>query len=288
MRVFKTLRKYGLLIIVVVVWAACSNSAEEKPLAKVGTHYLYPSDVSRMLPPNSSKEDSAVLANEYINKWVKQELLIQKANENLSEEQKDVNRELEEYRNSLIIYRYKNELVKQRMDTAVSREEIEAFYTQNKQTFLLDRCIVKAVFIKIPIDLAHPEQLKEMIKDDSEEGQSELQDYCMQYAKNFEIALDNWIDFTVLNRNLPVSINDPESFLTQNKLREMSDSDYYYLVNIHDYMLANDLAPLEFVENNIKNLILNQRKIKFLKELENTVFTEGERQKKFKIYVENE
>ncbi|WP_167618570.1 hypothetical protein [Maribellus sediminis] len=285
---FKTLLKYSLFIAVVLTGAACSESVQEKPVAQVGSHYLYPSDISRIMPANTSKEDSAILAGDYINKWVKQELMIQKANENLSDDQKNLTRELEEYRNSLIIYRYKNELVKQRMDTVVTPEQIEAFYTANQQTFLLDRCIVKAVFIKIPSELANPEQLKEMVKDDSEEGQSELRDYCMQYAKNFEIALDSWIDFAVLNRNLPENISDPESFLTRNNLKEMDDSNYYYLVSIHDYMLTNDLAPLEFVENNIKNLILNQRKIKFLRELENNIYTEGERQKKFKIYQENE
>jgi hypothetical protein len=286
--VFKVTLKYSWLLLVVLMVAACSDTTQEKPLAQVESHYLYPSDISRMLPANASKEDSAVLAAEYINKWVKQELLIQKANENLSENQKDLSRELEEYRNSLIIYRYKNELVKQKMDTSVSQQQIKEFYNNNNSAFLLDRSIVKAVFIKIPKELANPNQLKEMLTNLTEEGQSELKDYCVQYAKNFEIAIDNWIDFTVLNRNLPETISNPEQFLRQTKLSEMSDSDYYYILHIHDYILTNDLAPLEFVENNIKNLILNQRKIKFLKELENNIYTEGERQKKFKIYSENE
>ncbi len=269
-------------------WGACTEKVEQQPVARVGEHYLYPSDISRMLPPNTDSEDSIMLANDYINKWVKQQLLIEKANENLTPDQKDVARELEEYRNSLIIYRYKNELVRQRMDTVVTPEQINDYYEQNRQTFLLDRSIVKAVFIKIPNDLANPSMLKEMVKDDSEEGRIELRDYCMQYAKNFEIATDKWIDFAVLNRNLPQPIDDPETFLARNKTSEMNDANYYYLVHIQDYMLANDLAPLEFVENNIKNLILNRRKIEFLKELEENIYTEGERQNKFRIYRESE
>lgn len=284
---FKVFRKYGLILLVFAL-GACADKAEEQAVARVGENYLYPSDISGMLPPGTGREDSIMLAGDYINKWVKQQLMIEKANENLTPDQKDVTRELEEYRNSLIIYRYKNELVRQRMDTVVTPEQIREFYEQNRQTFLLDRCIVKAVFIKIPNDLANPSMLKEMVKDDSEEGKIELRDYCMQYAKNFEIALDNWIDFAVLNRNLPDPIDDPATFLSSYKTREMNDTNYYYLVHIHDYMLANDLAPLEFVENNIKNLILNRRKIEFLKEIENNIYTEGERQKKFRIYAESE
>ncbi len=284
---FKFFRKYGFVLLVLIM-GACSEQLQEQPVARVGEHYLYPSEISRILPPNTGREDSIMLTEDYINKWVKQQLLIEKANENLTPDQKDVTRELEEYRNSLIIYRYKNELVRQRMDTLVTPEQIRDFYEQNRQTFLLDRSIVKAVFIKIPNDLANPSMLKEMVKDNSDEGQIELRDYCMQYAKNFEIALDNWIDFAVLNRNLPEPIDDPAAYMTRNNTYEMNDANYYYLVHIQDYMLANDLAPLEFVENNIKNLILNRRKIEFLKEIENNIYTEGERQNKFKIYAESE
>lgn len=281
---FKAIRKYLWLILLAGFAVSCTRKQAEKPVARVGERYLYRSDLASILPANASSEDSILLTSDYIARWVKQELMIQKANENLTAVQKDVNRELEEYRNSLIIYRYKNELVRQRMDTVVSREEIETYYENNKTNFNLDRCIVKAVFVKLPVDIANPSLLKEMAYDVSKEGQAELRDYCSQYAKSYQISLDNWIDFQVLNRNLPEPADDPETFVRLNSEKEMYDSNYYYLVSIHDYMLANDLAPIEFVENNIKNLILNQRKITFLKELEDNIFTEAERQEKFTIY----
>ncbi|RIJ45444.1 hypothetical protein D1614_22915 [Maribellus luteus] len=261
----------------------CSEAPREEPVAQVGDRFLYKSDLLKIFPGNATREDSILIATDYINKWVKQELMIQKANENLSPGQKDVTRELEEYRNSLIIFRYKNELMQQRMDTVVTPAQIEQYYEQNKTTFNLDRSIVKGVYVRIPQELANVDALKTMVQDMTDEGQSILRDYCTRYAKNFEIAT-NWIDFKVLNRNLPVQIDDPEAFLRNNSLKEMTDEDYYYLVSILDYKLTNDLAPLEFVENDIKNLILNQRKIKFLREVETNIFKEGERQKKFKIY----
>jgi len=281
--VFKQIRKYGWLLLLSGLWFSCSDKTAEKPLARVGDHYLYPSDLSK-IPANTSKEDSILITEDNISRWIKNELMIQKANENLTTNQKDVNKELEEYRNSLIIYRYKNELMKQRMDTVVSKKEIQEYYTNNPGNFRLDRCIVKAVFIKIPVDIANSGLLKEMARDVSEEGQAELRDYCTQYAKSYQIAIDNWIDFQLLNRNLPEQVEDPETFVLKNREKEMNDSNYYYLVYIHDYMLANDLAPIEFVENDIKNLILNQRKIRFLKEMEENIYTEAERQKKFTIY----
>ncbi|HPF51337.1 MAG TPA: hypothetical protein PK335_07160 [Draconibacterium sp.] len=285
---YKTIRKYGCLIALAGMLGSCAEKPVKEPVARVGERYLYRSDLLGILPSGYSKEDSIIITDDYISRWVKQELMIQKANENLTASQKDVSKELDEYRNSLIIYRYKNELIKQRMDTVVTQEQIENYYENNKNNFNLDHCIVKAVFVKIPTELANPSLLREMAKDDSKEGQDELRDYCTQYAKSYQISLDSWIDFQVLNRNLPEHVDDPEAFVRLNREKEMNDSNYYYLVSIHDYMLANDLAPIEFVENNIKNLILNQRKIKFLKQLEDNVYTEAERQNKFSIYDDSD
>ncbi len=280
---FKLLLKYGWILTGVMLLYSCTKTPNEEPVAQVGDRYLYKSDFLKIFPSNATREDSILIATDYINKWIKQELLLLKANENLSTEQKNVDREVEEYRNSLIIFRYKNELMKQRMDTVVTPAQISEYYDANKENFKLDRPIVKGVYVRIPTELANPESMRAMVNDMTDEGQAILRDYCARYAKNFEIAT-HWIDFQLLNRNLPEQIDDPETFLRTTTLQEMNDEDYYYLVSILDFKLTNDLAPLEFVENNIKNLILNQRKIRFLREVENNIFTEGERQKRFKIY----
>lgn len=283
---FRQFLQYGWLICALIVIKACSPESGDKPVATVGDKVLYQSNISEILPKNCSHDDSIRLASEYINKWVKEELMVQKADENLSAEQKDVNKELRAYRNSLIIYKYKNELIKQRMDTVVTSKEIEKFYEEHPENFNLNRSIVKAIFVMQPNDLSNPELLKQLVADTTEEGIAELKEYCGQYAKKVEIATEEWIDFEVLKQNFPDEIKDPQRFMRQNSLIEMNDSNYYYLVNIHDYKLTNDLAPIEFVENSIKNLILNQRKIKFLKEIEENIYSEGIRKNRFRIYNE--
>ncbi len=275
---------YSFIVAMAIIFAGCSTENTDEPLASVGEKVLYRSKVDEILPKGISAEDSISMSNNYIDKWIKQELLIQKADENLSIDQKDLREELEEYRNSLIIYKYKNELIKQRMDTIVTNQQIEEFYNNNPSNFNLNYSIVKATFVMIPGDLADPDLVKSLIADTSPEGLDELRDYCGQYAKRVNISADEWISFQMLEKNFPNKVEDDETFLTQQKLYEMNDSNYYYIVSIHDYKLTNDLAPIEFVRNNIKNLILNQRKIKFLKEIEENIYTEGVRKKKFRIY----
>lgn len=282
--VYKRQITYRFIVVLIIIIAACSTEKIDEPVASVGEKVLYRSKVDDILPKGISKEDSISMSQNYIDKWIKQELLIQKADENLSAEQKDLRNELEEYRNSLIIYKYKNELIKQRMDTVVTHQQIEEFYNNNPSNFNLNNSIVKATFVMIPGDLADPDLVKSLIADTSPEGLDELRDYCGQYAKKVNISAEEWISFQMLEKNFPEKVEDDEVFLRQNKLYEMNDSNYYYIVSIHDYKLSNDLAPIEFVRNNIKNLILNQRKIKFLKEIEENIYTEGVRKKKFRIY----
>lgn len=286
MKVLRKAIKYGFIIISGIFFLQCNSteSYEKRVLAEVNDKKLFATDLAKIIPSDIGEIDSTILANEYIEKWVKQELLIQKANENLSIEQKNVNRELQEYRNSLIIYKYKNELMKQRMDTTVTNEQIAQFYNAHSENFKLNKTIVKAIFAKVPNEVSNPALLKSLAADTSQEGLSDLKEYCLQYAKRFDIFIDNWVDFETVRNNIPKMIEDTEQFLMRNNQIELNDSDYYYLVRIQEYKLKNELAPLGYINNNIKNLILNKRKIEFLKQIEETIYIEGVKKNKFKIY----
>jgi hypothetical protein len=172
----------------------------------------------------------------------------------------------------------------QQMDTLVTKTQIEQYYNENPDNFKLNTNIVKAVFVKIPNQVANTKLIKELVDDNSEEGKNALREYSIQYAKSFDFFNDNWVNFELVKNNIPGNINDDKQFLARNNQIELKDSIYYYLVNIQDYKLQNELAPLEYVENNIKNLILNKRKIDFLKQVEENIYKEGVRQNKFTIY----
>ncbi len=256
----------------------------DKPVAKVSEKILYRSDIDKIIPHNISEADSALMAEDYIKKWVQNELLIQKARENLSPEQMDVSKEVEDYRNALIIYRYKKEITRQKMDTTVAFEEIEDYYSKNTEYFLLKDNIVKAIFIKIPNEVAKPERLKRYCREYTEEGINELKDYCLQYAKIFDMFGGNWVRFKDVLKHVPLKIENQQRFLSRKKLIELNDDDYYYLIYISEYRLAGQAAPVEYVSGQIKNLILTNRKIELLKNLENEIYEDGVRTNKFSIY----
>jgi hypothetical protein len=286
--VFRLTLKYIFIILTGLLFLKCNKQevSDDKVVAQVGEKKLFQSEISRIIPSEIEEQDSVLMANDYIRKWVKQELLINKANENLTLEQKNLTKEIEEYRNSLIIYKYKNELMNQQMDTLVTNRQIEQYYNANTDNFKLNSNIVKAIFIKIPKEVANPKLIKELADDNSAEGINALREYCIQYAKSFDFFNNNWVDFELVKKNMPGEITDESQFLARNNQIELNDSIYYYLVSIQDYKLKNELAPVEYVETNIKNLILNKRKIEFLKQIEENIYKEGIRQNKFKIYTE--
>ena len=140
--------KYGFINDNVLLVFGCDTKRKvtEDIVAQSGQKKLLASDVAEVIPDDISKEDSMAMAEDYINKWIKQQLLVQKAEENLSVDQKNLTRELEEYRNSLIIYRYKNELMKQRMDTTVTEDQITEYYQANTENFKLNQEYCKSHF----------------------------------------------------------------------------------------------------------------------------------------------
>jgi hypothetical protein len=240
--------------------------------------------VESVIPDHIIAEDSILLAEDYIQKWIRTELLVKKAQENLTIAQRDVSRELEEYRNSLIIYRYQKELMAEKMDTSVSMNEITDYYNKHRETFPLNTDLMKAVYMKIPLQVSHPEQARVFCETPSRESLREMQSFCSRYAVDYKFYTDQWIEASAVFRDIPGVPVDLESLIISNASWETRDSHYYYLVCIYSHRMKGDFAPLEYVRENIKNLIINDRKTAFLKKIEDDVYTEGVRNNKFKIY----
>jgi hypothetical protein len=258
--------------------------SRENPLAQVFETNLYPSDIRDIFPRNVSEEDSILILQNYVDKWVKKQLILQKAELNLTEEQKNVRQQIEEYRSSLLIYKYEQSLIIQKLDTLISDEEIEAYYLENPSNFNLDRHIVKALFIKLPLDAPELWRVRQMYRSDREEDFRELESYCYQYGAKYDYFDDGWTPFTTIARSLPNEIRNPDTFLRWNRYIEQQDSAFRYLVNLREYNLAGTVAPLPYVEQKIRSIILNKRKVQFIRDLENNIYKDALNKGSFTIY----
>jgi len=264
---------------------ACSLFTDKsEPVAKVGNNVLTMDELKKNVPNYLDNADSTLWADDYIKKWIQRELLLMKAEETLKPEMKDVSKELEEYRSSLIVFRYKNEMMKQKMDTTVKDADIQKYFNANKESFILNRNIVKAIYIKVPVQVSSPENIKDLCSSDSPEKLAKLNEYCLSYAKAYDRFNDQWVAADLVLKNTPVVITDQENFLLRNHFSESSDMNYYYIVCIRDYRLSGQVSPIEYVQNDIRNLILSKQKIEFLKNIEKDIYKEGVDKNKVKLY----
>lgn len=274
-----------LTVLMISFLSGCSyfrkSSPGEAVVAKVGDKLLLRRELSEVLQRGITKTDSVNQSKDYIQRWIKQELMLRTAEENLSDDQKDVQRELDEYRTSLIIHRYQQQFISQKLDTALTAQNIRLYYDSNPQQFILDQHIVKAIYIEVPKSLAKVDQLKRWMSVLDDKSRMELEKYSFQYATKFDYFNDKWIDFSQIRSRMPVTITSPDASLRRDGFIEMYDGNKYYLVAIKDYRLIGDKAPFEFVKDRIANLILNNRKMELINELQKNIYQKGKNENLF-------
>lgn len=283
--IFLGLTSLVTFIILFVSCPAIENNKQKEPLARVENMYFYPSDLPNIFNGGISEEDSAEIAKTYIQKWIKNKLLLQKAELNIpNQKQQEVLKKLEDTRASLMIYEYQQQMINQKLDTIVTQSEIDEYYNKYFNNFILGKNIVKALFIQIPLNTPNIANVRQWYRSNNSEDITKLEGYCYQYATKYDYFNEKWISFSSLLNILPVSVKNQESYLKYNQFIETSDSLYQYFANIRDYRLKGSNAPVEYISDNIKSIILNNRKIRFLKEIENNIYYDALSRNRIEIY----
>ena len=277
-----------LVCLVILVLAGCRNynkTAKRVPVAKVGDVILYYDQIPKLIKQGTSESDSSVVFQNYINKWAKKELLFQKAEANLSPELKnEIKKQIDETRANLVIYQYQRQMMLERMDTLITEEELENYYIANESSFILSSNIVKALFIKLPVETPNLNKISLLARSNNQNDLQELESICYQFAEKFDDFNEEWVTMDRLSVELHEDIENQESFLKRNTFFETSDSTSVYLITIRDYRLRASLAPYEYVKDDIKRIIWNNRRFEFIQSLENGIYNEALKENSFKIY----
>jgi len=278
--------KYLLLIILSVYFIYCGSSGKRDKgiVAKVYDEYLYKTDLIGLVPSRTSSKDSISIIRKYINNWIKQKLVIHNAESNLTSKQKDFEKQLDDYRNSLIVFAYEKELVRQKLDTNVTEEDIKTYYEKNKNNFLLKDNIVKVWYVKIPVKSPYSATIQNLYKSDSPQSRQTLEEYCKKYAVNSYLEDSTWLYFNDLLKEIPIKTYNQEDYLKFHRYIEMDDSLYSYFVNIKGFQVKESVSPLNFEKDNIKQIILNKRKLKLIEDMQDEIFKDALKNNDFVIY----
>jgi hypothetical protein len=277
-----------LVLISVLTLSGCKlfkkkDTASKEAVVRVYNKYLYKSELEEAIPANASKEDSSRIAKGFIDNWIHQQVVLHKAESNLDEEKKDVEKQLEEYRNSLIRYAYESALVQQKLDTNVSDKEIETFYNGNPDNFQLKSNILRAVYLKLNKKSPKLNKARDLYKSDNEKDRAWLTDYCRQYAINYYLDDKTWLQFDDLLKEIPIKTYDQEQYLQNNRNIEVEDSTNIYLISIKGFKIKNSLSPLSFEKNSIRAMLINQRKLKLIEDMEKQAYEEAKNKEEIEI-----
>lgn len=271
-------------LILSFIYSCNKKTIEETPVAQVFESYLYKKEIVDFIPKGTPREDSVLMSQNYIRNWVTQKLLLHKAIENLSGEEKDIQRQVEDYRTSLLIHRYKQKLIAQRLMEEIVEEDIEKYYSEHENNFVLTTPIVKAIFFIIPKSASNLNEVRKWYKSDKATDLENLEEYCITNAKKYDKFNDKWIEVKYLLNLIPGDFNTLESEILHSKTIEKEDDENFYFLKIKEMRKEQTIAPLDYVREEITLILKNKKKLDFENELDKQINQEGVRKNYVKFY----
>jgi len=274
---------FFLLIILFV--SSCEyldgNSTDDKiALARVDNNYLYIEDIIFPFLQN----DSSLIIEIQTNQWIRNQLLLKVAYENVNNVN-NVENQVLQYKNNLILFEYEKITYQNNIDFLVSDEELNTYYENNIKDFVLPFDLVKALYAKIPVDAPDIGTFRKIIKEYPDSDINEIRSYCFQFAEKSFLEDTIWVklDEIILNNPL-LLINDKSQFLKRNTYVENVDENYYFFLKILDKRLIGETSPLSFEYNVINAIILNKRKQKLFDKLRDSIFINSKKGIDYEIF----
>lgn len=265
----------------------CHQEVDESPVvARVYDHELHQSDLVGIVGEGVTPEDSVAIVDNYIDQWVRQTVMLCKAEKNV---EADFSRQMSEYHNSLLTYAYEQQILNQLLDTHVTDDKIAEYYEGHQEQFQLKSSIVKVVYVTAPKKHSSDAKLKKLVTK-STFGDNEIVELEEQAARSrlqgyFEA--DVWLPFHTLQTTVPVTTYNEDLFLKQHRSIVLDDDSLTYYVRILDYKVSDEVSPLELQRENIRAIILNHRKIELLAKLQADLMKEAEKGGHVKRNVRN-
>ena len=277
-----------LIPILLLTFNSCDympGAADEDVVAEAMGEKLYTSDLQGIIPEGISANDSINLIRRYIDNWIRQQIFLEHAKKSLSPEQMDFEKKIRDYSNSLTIFAFENNYIQKNLDTIVEENQIKEYYEKHKEEFKLKDIIVKVTYVKVPRNAPDQNLLRRLYRSTDPEDMASLEDYCTQHAAAFYTDIDSWLLFNEILREIPIQASNRGAFLRNNQNVEISDDYYRYFLYIHDYRLKDNISPVGFVTENIKNIILNRRKQELINKLRNDLYRDAVKSNSFEVFI---
>ena len=262
-----------------------TTSAQDRLIARAENHYLYLSDIERNFKTFTSEQDSIIMVSDFINNWARKKLLYEKSLVNLPEEKtSELINLINSYKYRLFINAYREFVLKSTMDTLMTKSLIDSFYEKNKQNFLLKEPIYRIRHISLPLDNVDRKEISIRFKRFQIEDVRFLDSLSFQFS-NYFLSDSIWLNQVEIRKKLSsLSDHKLERLLKKTDYYEVKDSLALYLFKLVERLERGSVAPVSYVENTIRDIVFNQRKLKFLRSFDNEILQDAIKTKKFEKY----
>ncbi|MBR4156763.1 MAG: hypothetical protein IKU01_08740 [Bacteroidales bacterium] len=267
-------------------FSTCQEKHEDKGEVLVSLYgkNLYKTDLDDIFYEGISYNDSVLRSKVYIDKWVRNQLLVRQAENNLEPEQLDFSKRLEEYRNSLVINKYETELIKQNLDTKVTEDQIQEYYNENSDEFRLNRDIVRIAYVDLPRDSKKKWLFLKLLRDCDSLMVDSITSLSKEYALTCNMDAEKWYNFDDVTEKFNLNVSDNKSFLNENKYYVVINDDVYSVIRFCEYRLMGDVSPCEMELDRIKYIILSNRKKELLEKLYDDLYSKAIQENAFEVY----
>lgn len=256
-------------------------------IARVGGELLTVQDISAVVPSNLKGDDSLSFVKQYTDKWLVRQLKVNEADELFSGTEKDIEKLVEDYRQTLLTSKVDQYYIDQQMSDDVSQEDITEYYNTHKSQFLLDRTLVKGRILRFDATYRQSAKLKTQMQKaaTSQNDDKVFSDLC---AKNNFLLIDNrseWVNFADFLSNLPIpQSQNNEPLLDKMGVQELKiGSDRYYF-DFTSVCRKGNVAPLEIVSDNIRRILITQRRSQIIKSHEEQILKSALEDGDAKVY----
>jgi hypothetical protein len=258
---------------------------QQNAIARVNEAYLYDDDIQDLITDATSQEDSALIVNNYITRWATQQLLIDGAELNISDEkQAEFNKLVDQYRKDLFTKAYVEALVKRDLNESVSMQEAQEYYDANSETLKLNEELIKLRYIKVDESRSDFSKIREQFRRFNEEDKFFLDSIAIQFS-SYSLNDSIWVKLSQAVNKIPVITSENKNqLLKKSNFIQLKDSLGVYLMQINDVLLRNEIAPLEYVKPTIDQIVINRRKLELIRELEKDITSDAIKNKQFEIY----
>lgn len=267
-----------------LLWSGCEQMSKRKVkegdilLASVENRKMYFSDIDGMITA-SSAEDSLAQLNTYIEDWLARNVVMNEAEKNFPKDL-DIDKLVEDYRSSLLLHNYRQSLIQVDLDTIITKAQEEDYYNKNKDQYLLAESICKVRIVKIPDNAKRIERFYQNWK---KNDTSYIEKYIAENAI-FDSSNDNdWHTIDHYLSFLPKQKFQPKDFTKKGNIQKHDDT-YEYFIKVHDVKSQNEIPPLSYVREQMRKVIINQRKKDLLKDIESRLYQNYLKAKKIKVY----